>query len=470
MRSKKTHKYINLDELPRNGKIIDWSNCVGKYIYFEYDNVKGYIEILEYKRHKKHKRSYVKIKYNDYQGYIGVSHIKECKIGNIINKHGIEFKLNINDKLKDNKRDLTIIDREYRKDERNQNWKYYKYHCNKCGYEGWSVEQSLLKQKTGCACCNSKVIIKGINDIDTTDPWMVKYITDVEDAYKYTHSSNKKINVTCPECGRTKYIVIGTLYKRKTIGCACGCGFKYPNKFMMNILEQLNINFDSEYSPKWLNGKLFDFYDKDNNIIIEMDGGLGHGKRCMSNENSKNTKETDNWKDNKALEHGIKVIRVNCDYDKPDARFEFIKDNILKSELKIYYDFNNINWDKADEFATGNFVKYVCDFYNENKYKTTPKKMCKELNISDNTMYRYLKLGNELGWCEYKNLGRKEVKCIELNETFESVAECSRVLTKRFNESFTLNGISRVCRKIRKQYKGYTFEYINSPQDFKQEG
>ena len=131
MRSRKTHKYINLDELPRNGKVIDWSNCVGKYIYFEYDNVKGYIEILEYKRHKRHKRSYVKIKYNDYQGYIGVSHIKECKIGNIINKHGIEFKLNINDKLKDNKRDITIIDREYRKDERNQNWKYYKYHCNK---------------------------------------------------------------------------------------------------------------------------------------------------------------------------------------------------------------------------------------------------------------------------------------------------------------------------------------------------
>ena len=42
-----------------------------------------------------------------------------------------EFNVNIGEIFNDKKRDLTIIDREYRIDNnRGQNKKWYKYHCN----------------------------------------------------------------------------------------------------------------------------------------------------------------------------------------------------------------------------------------------------------------------------------------------------------------------------------------------------
>ena len=43
----------------------------------------------------------------------------------------MNYKYNIGDRIKDNNRDLTIIDRRIRNDK----YKQYKYRCNKCGYE-----------------------------------------------------------------------------------------------------------------------------------------------------------------------------------------------------------------------------------------------------------------------------------------------------------------------------------------------
>ena len=50
---------------------------------------------------------------------------------------------------------------------------------------------------------------------------------------------------------------------------------------MYNLLKQLDIKFTKEYSPHWASGRKYDFYIPDKNIIIEMDGGLGHGHKSF---------------------------------------------------------------------------------------------------------------------------------------------------------------------------------------------
>ena len=55
------HKYINLDNLPKHKNNIDWINSIGKTCYFEYDNIKGIIEIVDYDINNKK----VNIKYKD---------------------------------------------------------------------------------------------------------------------------------------------------------------------------------------------------------------------------------------------------------------------------------------------------------------------------------------------------------------------------------------------------------------------
>ena len=78
------------------------------------------------------------------------------------------FKCEIGDNLKDEKRDITIIGREYRqrihtngKYVKNEKW--YKYKCNKCKYidgtfyEGWILESNLIKGQ-GCNYCHTELL------------------------------------------------------------------------------------------------------------------------------------------------------------------------------------------------------------------------------------------------------------------------------------------------------------------------
>ena len=90
----------------------------------------------------------------------------------------MHFKYKIGQTFKDDKRDITIIDIETRRNkEKNQKW--YKYKCNKCGWnEGW-IEETKLIDKRGCSCCRGFTVVKGINDVATSNPNVVKYFVDI---------------------------------------------------------------------------------------------------------------------------------------------------------------------------------------------------------------------------------------------------------------------------------------------------
>ena len=90
--------------------------------------------------------------------------------------------------IKDEKRDLTIIDRYC--DDNNCNRKY-KLKCNICNYDNIIYDSYMVENKVGegsvgsCPCCNSRIVVTGINDIATTDTWMIPYLKNNEDAFKY---------------------------------------------------------------------------------------------------------------------------------------------------------------------------------------------------------------------------------------------------------------------------------------------
>ena len=85
-----------------------------------------------------------------------------------------------------------IIDRKYVDNVRfkdgkryNEHRKYYKYKCLNCNNEDWVIEYTLNdSQHCGCnACCYPpKKLVQGINDIATTNPWMIKYFDNPDDA------------------------------------------------------------------------------------------------------------------------------------------------------------------------------------------------------------------------------------------------------------------------------------------------
>lgn len=95
-------KYLDTSDLVtyQSGKYqgkYDWSNNIGKELYFEYDDVSGNIKILDYKKSKP--QGYVTLQYNDIIVTTTTPNLLHLKIPRLFhkeNKHeDINMKLEI---------------------------------------------------------------------------------------------------------------------------------------------------------------------------------------------------------------------------------------------------------------------------------------------------------------------------------------------------------------------------------------
>ncbi|MCX0396930.1 hypothetical protein LI014_06030 [Clostridium perfringens] len=468
-------KKIFLEKLPRNKDKINWKGSIGCKVPFIYDDIKGEIEIIDYLCCK----SKLKIKYNNKSTEMTIGNFQRVNLGRLIGKIVKGFKFEINQNIKDNKRDLTIIDKEYRKKlikKSFENQKYYKYHCNKCGNEDWIREGNLINSR-GCPVCSKHKAKLGINTIWDTDRWMCNLGVSEEDAKKYSRGSSRKITVKCPNCGREKKIVINSIYLYQSIGCSCGDGKSYPEKFVMNFLEQLNVSFEVEYSPDWIDNKRYDFHIEDINCIIETHGKQHYSiktnfKSC-GGRNFNQEQQNDKIKRETALKNGIKhYIELDC----RESNMDYIKNSILNSELNDLFDLSNINWTGCAEFANKNIVKEVCDYWNNKREDETTSDIGKIFKIDRSVIIDYLKRGTRLGWCDYNakeemkkrgfRSGKNSAKRVEVfknNQSlgiFESCIGLERQSEELFGVRLIMSSISQVCNGHRKQYKGFVFRYL----------
>lgn len=415
MSKKKIFEITNEGDIPRFGKKISWKDISNGFIFKTVHETYGEnnFELVNYCS----KTTKLTLKYDKKMlKPIEVKHFRSGHIGALIGKVTKDFKIEIATPFKDDKRDLIITDREYRRRKHSSsdsiiNQKWYKYTCNKCGWtEGWMVEGNLLGSKTknpqGCACCCNppQVVVPEINSIWVKAKWMTKWISE-EDAKKYTSCSNKRINVTCYDCGRSKNMMILDIYRRKSIDCTCSCcGFSYPEKFMHNVLMQTGIEFETQYSPKWAKGKRYDFCIPSLNTIIETHG-IQHYQKSKRGRTLQEEQENDKLKRKLALSNKVKnYIVIDCRY----SDFEYIKENILNSKLNELFDLSKIDWLKAEEFALGNLVKEVCDYWKNKEEWETTADLSKIFKLSLDSVRSYLKKGVKLNWCNYDSI--KEVK------------------------------------------------------------
>ena len=346
----------------------------------------------------------------------------------------------------------------------------------------FEVNWNSFQQGYRCPYCSNHKVLKGYNDIATTTPWMIDLGMSREDAETHTKGSNDKVEVTCPNCGREKCVIISDMYNRKTISCMCGDGISYSEKFIIFMLDQLNINYIREYCPKWdSSNKRYDFYLKDCNCIVECHGKQHYncdfsyyGGRTLQEE-----QENDRYKKQLALENGIDYyIELDC----RESDLEYIKNSILNSELNNLFNLSKIDWLECEKFTiNSNKVKEVSNYWhlhNEiNNENLTTGDIGKVFNLSYNTINKYLKQGVKLGWCNYdakkshknasgkggKVLG-KQVEIFKYGKSlgiFESCHELERQSEKLFGVKLLNGMVSKVCRGKLKQYKGFTFKYIS---------
>lgn len=278
---------------------------------------------------------------------------------------------------------------------------------------------------------------------------------------------DKKYSCRCKHCGEINEILENTLINNMGSCKACSDVRSFGERFFYWFLKQTNIKFETEFSPQWIGRKRFDFYFRLNNvdIIVEIDGAQ-HYKRSHKRLTCDEIKDIDEYKQRMAADNGYKVIRISCDKSQPNI----MKESIINSELRNLFDLDKIDWRKCFYMSMSSSQREACRLWNEGV--TTTREISQIIGLAQNYVSKLLIGCADFGFCDYDpklesikgakcSTNGKTVICKNNNVTYNSATECSRKSLEDFGVFLKGSGITRVCRKERESYKGFSFEYLD---------
>jgi predicted transcriptional regulator len=283
-------------------------------------------------------------------------------------------------------------------------------------------------------------------------------------------NSCKSTPMKCPNCGRSKSISPNRLLRTHSLGCICSDGVSYPNKFIYSLLNQINIEYNPEYTFEWSDKKRYDIYIPSLNCIIE-NHGEQHYDNSFKNIDSRTLEEeqeNDKQKQELALINSIKhYIVLDC----RQSNMEWIQNSVLNSILPKMFDLSHADWIQCHEFACSNLVNIAADLWNRGMGVYA---IVKEMHLSDTTIVRYLKQAAECGLCDYtkensyKRMGEAEKGAnhhmarltVQLTDKLE-VVKLWKYMTEAESElNISMKQISACCYETRKMAGGYKWRFL----------
>lgn len=294
-----------------------------------------------------------------------------------------------------------------------------------CGHEWDATIYNRNFKSSSCPYCSSppQRLLKGFNDLWTTNPEIAKLLLNKEEGYKYSYGSAIKTNWKCLVC---KKIINNKSFEsvyRNGISCpTCSDGISYPEKVMYNLLASLNVNFKPQKSFTWSNRKRYDFYLTEYNLIIETHGKQHYEEASRTRGRTfEEEQENDRYKEQLAKDNGIEhYVVVDC----RKSDIEWIKDSVFNSELANIFNLSGINWNEINKQATKSLVFEVCKKYNVED-RTPVKTLAREFKLGKKTISNYLQRGNDLGIIEYKDITKRIV--VQLSMKGEFIAEYATI-------------------------------------------
>lgn len=295
-------------------------------------------------------------------------------------------------------RTLLVLDRGVRTKKNNPNHKerYYVTKCLDCGWSENIINETQLKIKAVCSCCTGKIVVKGINDLATTHPHLIKYFANKEESYTYGKGSHERLEFKCAHCGFTKEKTIKQIIRDNGFACPkCSDGISFPEKFVFEMLHQLKIEVIPQYSKKeseWCKEYRYDFYLPKFKMIIEVHGKQHYTTPTGSWSMSKNDEE----KKKIALMNGIRdYIVIDAKTSKSEDIIQSIKESGILDKIA-----NSIepNWLLCEEQALHSRVVQVCSDKNNNPFLPV-KNIANKYGLHETTVLSYLKTGGKLGLC-----------------------------------------------------------------------
>ena len=312
----------------------------------------------------------------------------------------------------------------------------------KYGHSFNTKAYNLIYNKTGCPICSGIKINIGFNDMWTTNPKLAELLLYKEDGYKYTQCSEKKVWWKCPCCSEHIYKKISYVNKRGIVCNKCSDNISFPNRFMYNVLFQLNVDFETEYMLNGANYR-YDFYIERYNLIIEMQGRQHYDGWNSKRITKEEIQENDKNKKDFALDNGISIY---IEIDARESNKNYISNSILSSELVNYFNFDVLDWNRCLIDSIKSFVGITAQYYNNG---FSVDEISKTMKMSKTSIYRWLKIGTDLKMCNWIPSNgflydEKPVILINTLQTYPSISKASSSTNQN------LQNISDVCNHKRK--------------------
>lgn len=331
--------------------------------------------------------------------------------------------------------------------------------CSK-NHEWEAPPTSRTGKNSGCPYCSNKKVLIGYNDMWTTNKEMASLLLNPEDGYLYTEVSGKKANWKCPDC---QYVInnkkIANVYNSGLYCPKCSDGTSYPEKFMISLLTQKEIDFEHERSFEWSNKRRYDIYISQLKCIIELHGGQHYGNVFkVSRKSEEDEPANDLYKMQLALENGIEHYIV---IDTAVSRFDYVKNSVLNSKLQQLIDLTSVDWELVQYDSLRSKVIQCCELWNQGIRSTFKIRDMVNGVKEVATVINYLKKGVEIGLCDYnsemtKTPGRK-VKKYDLDGNF--LCEYNSVKHAARENDLSPTSVKSACLSINKTAKGFKWEF-----------
>lgn len=324
------------------------------------------------------------------------------------------------------------------------------YVCDVCGnHDQMRIDHFM--GGIGCNVCNNKKIVAGINDAATTDPDVVPYFKNPEEALLYCSGSGHVVETRCPRCGHEKKMRVVDI---KDFSCPrCSDGISFPNRFVCNVLSALHIDFVAEATFEWSNKMRYDFYIPNRSLIIEVHGAQHYtGFFEKRNILYRIDPGRDELKKRLALQNGISCY---VEIDARHSESEFIKQNLYESKLFSHSALDGLDWVNITCQSMRSIGELCLERWSE---LHDVRGVADDLHIDPTTVRKYLRIFTDAGVCSYDakvgirkaqqaaaNSRKKQVMCLTTKEVFDSIKDAADAYGIKHN---TLSeGIRRAHRK-----------------------